>query len=119
MKGYRQLTSVLLGLLLLLQGVVVSSAPRIALADMQPHAGVTIRIAMHCDMRMVDASGKPSCCDAQCPDMTTCLLGAIATDSPVAMVLPRAPRVTTDLVSTHLIQRTLAVPLRPPITLHG
>lgn len=120
MKRYRTLISVLLGLMLLVQGFAVSAAPRAMQAD-ATHAEMTAKSEMPCHMKMGDSSGKqlPSCCNASCPDMTTCAFGHIAAVPVISLVLPETGREMSGFTSVRILTRTATSLLRPPITLHG
>ncbi|WP_133164335.1 hypothetical protein [Solimonas fluminis] len=108
--------SVLLGLVLLLQGYAVSAAPRANLIKALD-ADMAMQMDMPCHGQKADAEkvGKPSCCNADCPDMTTCALGHIA--SPVTLTLdpPRGDIAEPSLFVVREIARAQTSLLRPPI----
>lgn len=110
MRRYRTLLSALLGLVFLLQGMAVSAAP--LAADTPCH----VPQAETADA--TDSQEYP-CCDAGCPNMSSCALGHIAAMSVLSVVLPAAARTEHAFTPVHLVSRTLVSPLRPPITLHG
>lgn len=120
MHRYRTLLSVLLGLVLLLQGYAVSAAPRAMLADVA--GSETIAMAdMPCHGQMTDPADQqlPSCCDVECPDMTSCALGHIAAATIPSMTLPQPVREALAFTPGRVASRTLTSPLRPPIAVHG
>jgi hypothetical protein len=98
MRRYRTLLCALLGLVFLLQGMAVSAAP-----------------TMTADTPCQDYS----CCDAACPNMSTCALGHIAAPPVLPLALPAAARTEHAFTPVRVISRTLASLLRPPITFHG
>lgn len=119
MKRYRTLLSVLLGLVLLLQGLAVSAAPYPKVPD---PVEAEMAMEMPCHGQMSEKSGKQqrSCCDSTCPDMTTCALGHIVATIEILTVTGSPathaePRFTIAQATT----RALTTPLRPPISLHG
>ncbi len=116
MKTGRTWLSVLLGLVLLLQGYAVSAAPRANLLK-DSGAEMAMQMDMPCHGQKADAekADKLSCCNADCPDMTTCALGHIA--SPVSLTLdtPRGDVAVPGLVAVREIARAPTSLLRPPI----
>ena len=125
MKQYRPLLSVLLGLVLLLQGFAVAAAPRAKIADAgdAQHAAVAVS-DMPCHAKSAGKATdgqkqKPSCCDGSCADMTTCSLGHMAV-APVLVVanLP-APDAPSAAPVSEPVESTPQSLLRPPISLHG
>ena len=122
MKRYRTLISVLLGLVLLVQGFAVSAAPRASLSSAATaHAEMQMKGDAPCPMMMGEASGKqaPSCCNATCPDMTTCALGHIAAISVFSVALPATAQIHPQFSLVLAVARTSTSLLRPPISLHG
>lgn len=120
MNRYRTLLSVLLGLVLLAQGFAVAAAPRATLAD-AASAEMRVGADMPCHARKADQTGQPdrSCCNARCPDMTTCALGHMAAIAVISLAVPPAARVEPSFTPVRAVTRTLASPLRPPIALHS
>lgn len=121
MKRFRTLLSVLLGLVLLLQGLAVSAAPYAKMAD-PAEAEMAMDMEMPCHGQMSDKAGtqKRSCCNSTCPDMTTCALGHIAASIDVMTVaLSPAAYAEHSFTAVHAATRSLTTPLRPPISLHG
>lgn len=119
MKRYRTLLSVLLGLVLLLQGLAVSAAPYIAAAA---PAEAEMAMDMPCHGQMSEKAGKQdrSCCSSTCPDMTTCALGHLAAS--VSVIFEALSPVTHAEHSFTLIGAVSTSPttlLRPPISLHS
>lgn len=121
MKRYRTLLTVLLGLVLLLQGLAVSAAPYAKVAD-PAEAEMAMDMEMPCHGQMSEKSGKQvrSCCSSTCPDMTTCALGHIVAAIDVMTVtLPPAAHAEHGFTVVHTTSQSLTTPLRPPISLHG
>ncbi|HEY1077177.1 MAG TPA: hypothetical protein VGE51_10855 [Fontimonas sp.] len=121
MRRTRTLLSVLLGLMLLVQGVAVSAAPYENFAD-----AASTQLAApqdppcHGGMSGESAPQHPSCCDASCPDMTSCALGHLATAiDRFALALPPATPTVQRPTPVQAASGPLATPLRPPISLHG
>ncbi|MDM4771381.1 hypothetical protein [Solimonas sp. SE-A11] len=108
--------SVLLGLVLLLQGYAVSAAPRANLIKALD-ADMAMQMDMPCHGQKADAekAGKPSCCNADCPDMTTCALGHIASAVSLTLEPPRGGIAEPDPLAVREIARTSTSLLRPPI----
>lgn len=123
MKRFRTLLSVLLGLVLLVQGFAVSAAPRAKLpAEAPASASVMADMPCHGQTAMqADDAGKqhPSCCNENCPDMTTCALGHLASVATESVTLPQPARAERIFTPVLAISRTLNPLLRPPIALHG
>jgi hypothetical protein len=123
MKRFRTLLSVLLGLVLLVQGFAVSAAPHAKPSEGAP-ASASIMADMPCHAQKAmqqDDSGKQdrACCNASCQDMTTCALGHLASVATVSVVLPQAARADRGFTPVLAASRTLSSLLRPPIALHG
>lgn len=123
MNRFRTLLSLLLGLVLLVQGFAVSAAPRAKLSEGVP-ASASVMADMPChgqEAMKQDDSGKQdrACCGASCPDMTTCALGHLASATPVTVALPPAAQAESHVAPFYVEARTLNSPLRPPIALHG
>lgn len=123
MDRFRTLLSMFLGLVLLVQGFAVSAAPRTALA-----AGAAVAVSIMADMpchgqmaTQADEPGKqhPSCCNENCPDMTTCTLGHLAPVATVSLFLPQSARAERGLTTAVTAARVSGSLLRPPIVLHG
>ncbi|PXV63711.1 hypothetical protein [Sinimarinibacterium flocculans] len=123
MNRIRTLLSMLLGLVLLAQGIAVSAAPRASLSA-APALSATVMADMPCHGQMAsqaDEMGEqqPSCCDENCPDMTTCALGHLASVAMVSLALPQPAGVGRGLTPVIAASRTTGSLLRPPIALHG
>lgn len=123
MKRFRTLLSVLLGLVLLLQGFAVSAAPRAKLTAEAP-ASASVMADMPCHAQKAvksDDSSKQgrACCNVGCPDMTTCALGHLASVATVSVALPLVARAERSFTPVRVATRTLNTLLRPPIALHG
>ncbi len=123
MNRNRTLLSMLLGLVLLVQGFAVSAAPRASLSE---DAAVTVNVMadMPCHGQMTaqaDETGDQhsSCCDENCPDMTTCALGHLASVATVSLAMPQPARAERGFTPVLALSRTSGSLLRPPIALHG
>jgi hypothetical protein len=121
MQRHRTLVSLLLGLILLVQGYAVSAAP-VAQVRAAAMTGMAAMADMPCHAKMAKGSAKqmPPCCNADCPDMTTCMLGHLAVTAPASQ-LPPLPDVAPSSwlpPPAKLAQQSSPV-FRPPITLHG
>lgn len=117
MKRYRTLLTMLLGLVLLLQGLAVSAAPY---AKVPAPAESEMAMEMPCHGQMAETSGKqvPSCCSLTCPDMTTCALGHIvAAIDVITVALSPVAHAEHSFTAVHAVSRSLTTPLRPPISL--
>jgi hypothetical protein len=119
MKRHRMWLSLLLGLVLLVQGVAVSAAPDIA--SKSDTVAMTVGADMPCHGQMGDqaSNDSASCCDAQCPDMTSCMLGHLALIAHFQLTTPHAPAELPGLIPIRILTRFPSSPLRPPIALHG
>lgn len=123
MNRFRTLLSMFLGLVLLVQGFAVSAAPRAKLPAEAP-ASVSALADMPCHAQKAvksDDSGKqdPSCCNENCPDMTTCALGYLAFVATMSVVMPQPARAEPSFTPALAVSRTLSSLLRPPIARHG
>ncbi len=120
MKRYRTLLSVLLGLVLLVQGVAVAAAPYAMLFDADPVV-MTMDADMPCHGQAASDSEQSgsSCCDAVCPDMTSCMLGHLAINASFQLTTVHSPGELPGLIPVRIIAQSPPSLLRPPITLHG
>ncbi|HBG31982.1 MAG TPA: hypothetical protein DDW98_15390 [Gammaproteobacteria bacterium] len=123
MNRVRTLLSVLLGLVLLVQGFAVSAAPRAKLSEGAP-AFVSVVADMPCHAQKAaktDHAGEQarSCCNASCPDMTTCALGHLASVATISVALPQLTRAENRFTPVLAVSRVPNSLLRPPIALHG
>lgn len=121
MKHHRTLVGILLGLVLLVQGYAVSAASWLVPFD-PPVAEVGTMAEPPCHGTQAPAPEKqtPCCCDATCPDMTSCALGHLASAAVIATVV--FPPDGVAMPDAHFLPVAGRVPsslLRPPITLHG
>jgi hypothetical protein len=118
MKRDRTWLNLLLGLVLLVQGLAVAAAPR-GVASRAPAATEAASMPAHCpDMaapgEASDPAG-PSCCDASCPDMTTCALGHSAAAITIGPIGIRpADTFGTSPPGPFPLARAPGSPLRPP-----
>jgi hypothetical protein len=120
MKRHRTGLSLMLGLVLLVQGVAVSAAPSALFIDADPVV-MTMDSDMPCHGQMDDqaVNDSSSCCDADCPDMTSCMLGQLAINASFQLTTLYTPDAVPHLVPAPAIIRSPPTFLRPPITLHG
>jgi len=117
MKRLRPVVHVLLGLVLMVQGIAVAAAER---GVQEPEA---VAAAASTDTVVPCHEGAPvtaaSCCDEACPDMTTCALSHLATAPAAAPVIGHA----TSSVPSASTREPDTAPrpsfLRPPIAPHG
>lgn len=120
MKRYRPLLSVLLGLMLLVQGFAVSAAPKAkwpdaahvqnaAQAEMPCHAQKAVKVKSE-----QTSKSDRSCCNAGCPDMSTCALGHFTIASKLSVVLPNADRAMPSFTPVRIVVRAPTSLLRPP-----
>jgi hypothetical protein len=120
MHRRRPLLSAFLASLLLVQGIAVAwsvgtmpelkAASEQAMGDMPCHGAATVADA---------ESERPACCDADCPDMTTCALGHMAVTTSLLVALPAAAESIPASDSRSPIDTSPPTLLRPPIHLHG
>lgn len=123
MGRFRTLLSAFLGLVLLVQGFAVSAAPGGKLSG-EASASASVTTAMPCQVQKsakTNDSGNqhPSCCNENCPNMTTCTLGHLASVATVSVALPQEAKAERGFSPVRIASRTLNSPLRPPIALHG
>ncbi len=111
----------LLGLVLLVQGVAVSAAPVFGpdLATMTMDSDIPCHGQMD-DQAVSQAVSNPaSCCDADCPDMTSCMLGHLAIAAHFQLTTLHSPDAVPHMIPARIITHSPPSLLRPPITLHG
>jgi hypothetical protein len=120
MKRHRTVLSVLLGLVLLVQGVAVAAAPYAMFIDSDP-AAMTMDADMPCHGQADDqaVNDPASCCDADCPDMTSCMLGHLAINTSFQLTTVHSPDTAPHLAPVRVISHSPPTLLRPPITLHS
>jgi hypothetical protein len=116
MKSFRMFLHAVLALMLLVQGAAASVAG--ATLPQVDQAAAMGDVPCH-DADPADA-GKPSCCDASCPDMMTCAGANLAL---AAAPLATSPESTDGFT---LVRGDVALPapratflLKPPIAFHG
>ncbi|MEW6168522.1 MAG: hypothetical protein AB1651_12625 [Pseudomonadota bacterium] len=123
MRRSRTLLSVLLGLVLLVQGLAVSAAPQAWSAN--EGAGATAAAARPpCNMQTAEAAADPSetghaCCDASCPDMARCVLGHMAAAATLGALSLPSGTVAYPAPAAAPVSQPPRSPLRPPIAIHG
>jgi hypothetical protein len=116
----KSLLKLVLVLLLLTQGVAIASSPAKSEVKL-PHAVQALPChGMSADMAMpkTEASAKSAaCCDASCPDMTSCALSSAALPTPPAFTLPLANRTVAAPDVDVYPPAPVGSRLRPPISL--
>ena len=121
MRRHRTLVTLLLGLILLVQGYAVAAAPYVgAPAPAQAEMAAMADMPCHAHMAKDAAKQTPACCDSDCPNMTTCLLGHLAVMPPAPQLQPLPDTSRSSLLPAPTKQARLSSPVfRPPIRLHG
>jgi hypothetical protein len=107
MNRHRTLLSVLLGLMLLVQGYAASATTQ------PPCHGQAATSA--------EGHGAPAgdCCKSHCPDMASCAQGAMAAPAAFSLAIASAVQAQPSFAPMRVLTRASTLPLRPPITLHG
>lgn len=120
MKRFRPVVHAILGLLLLVQGFAVASASsKVAAAG--DNASAAAAMPCHGEHHGDQGGGSKhmSCCDADCPDMMSCALGAMAMASAQTFEIV-APQ---QAMFPALVAAPATLPppsfLRPPIASHA
>ncbi len=126
MKRDRKSLSLLLGLVLMVQGVAVSAAP-CTMTHEAPDAATSV--SMDADMpchgqkdeapAAATSNADLSCCGSDCPNMGNCMLGHAAINPGFLMTTDHSPDVAPRLVPVRVISLSPSSLLRPPISLHG
>ncbi len=133
MTRIRSAISILLGLLLLVQGLSVSAATLVPMSKMTPAtAEQTIAMAapvadaeMPCHQQIAEpatvekSTSDCPCCDGDCPDMQACAMAHPAMPSALALSLPVFSTAAPAAAEVAISSRSIASPLRPPISLPG
>lgn len=128
MRRYRTSLSVLLGLVLLVQGVAVSAAQCEMFMDKPVPVEMTgAASGMPCHGQAGEAShdttaatqDTQSCCGDDCPNMASCMLGHLAPGASFQMSTEHQPDALPRLVPACLVVHSPTSLLRPPIALHG
>src|ERR1051326_7884852 len=99
MRRHRTWISILLGLVLVLQGFAVSAATRAPMAKAAAMADAP------CHGHSDAMKSRHNCCDESCPDMTSCALGAFASGDVVIVSIPPAASQRIAAVSASLLDR--------------
>ena len=113
-----------LGLMLLVQGVALASAP-LALppaADTEQAATDTDTEAMPCHgtAPAPDTDSAPcACCDHACPDMAACAAGHLAAAPVFQLRFAPAPQPAIAAPERAVVNVSPPLRLRPPIALHA
>lgn len=125
MKRDRKSLSLLLGLVLMLQGVTSLAAPCLMSHDAEP---VAMSMAMDTDMpchgeqedtTLAAAEAGISCCDVDCPNMSGCMLGQLAIHAGFQLATEHASGVLPAMATSRLLSQPPPALLRPPIFRHG
>ncbi len=136
MRRFRTHVSLVLGLLLLVQGWAVAAAaaaaPMMALGAPDTAisaAAQTAEAEMPCHQQQADEakpakaqSGSASscpCCDGNCPDMQACAAANPAMPSSLALDLPRRTAAAPSTVESRVAVRSNNSLLKPPISLQA
>jgi hypothetical protein len=125
MKRHRTGISVLLGLVLLVQGVAVSAAPCSMVHETPDAASVmTMDADMPChgqadESVVAEVANDLSCCDIDCPNMGNCMLGHAAINASFALTSEHSPDAVPSQVPVQVIAQAPVSLLRPPISFHG
>lgn len=122
MNRHRTWLSVLLGAVLLAQGLAVSAAPHAATAAAGEADGTAMAHMMPCHGQSEPApQAAPAgpCCDADCPDMSHCALGHLACTCAVSVIVPPPARAERGFAPAGVALRPPAALLRPPIIVHA
>lgn len=121
----RSLLSVVLALVMLIQGAVVAASPW-SLPEGHATSPATAEAMPPCHRpatapdRETDAkSTVPSCCDARCPSMSTCFLACWVVASTPNLSVEAVAGAQPPFVLAVRATLTLPSPLRPPIVSHG
>lgn len=115
MKRQRKWLSLVLGAVLLVQGFAVAAGPLGGLAAEQ---AVATEAAPPCHEPATDETPS-SCCDADCPDMTSCMLGHFTTTPAFELAASPSPGETLRPIPARVLSRAPTSLLRPPISLHA
>lgn len=129
MKNGQKFVSLLLGVVLLVQGVAVSAAQ----CDMDSERSIPAAMSgddsgMPCHgtageqagaEQSSKAQGGLSCCDEDCPNMASCMLGHVAINTAFILDTSHSPEMISRPVVAGAIIHSPPSLLRPPISLHG
>ena len=111
MQTLRPILTALLGLTLWVQGLAIAAAP-VAVPD-EPAA---MEMPCHGDAKTAPCD----CCDGDCPDMASCVIGSFFAAAPVAPApLAVNARATATPYGWSLKTAVLSLPVRPPIIFHA
>jgi hypothetical protein len=113
MKRFRPLLNAVLGLMLCVQGLAIAAAPVAVAADEAESA-----MAMPCHGDAADVACD--CCDGDCPDMASCVVGSFFAAMPAApALLEAAAQAAASTGGWSLQTAVLPLPVRPPIPFHA
>lgn len=116
MQRFRPFISLCLALVLLAQGMGVAVASASMVAGKAPTGDMA---GMPCHGDQQADNEEPSCCDATCPDMTSCALSHIALAAPAGLTLAVHAQTSAIEPLSVPLSFTPQTPLRPPIASHG
>lgn len=119
MKPLRPLLSSVLGLVLLVQGVAVASAPYAPTADeAATQESAAAAMPCHGDAPAPDPvdTGTCACCDGDCPNMSGCAFGHLAAMPPIKLQLPPVRQAVLTALDRSADSVALPFRLRPPIS---
>jgi len=110
----RPLLTALLGLMFWVQGMAIAAAP----VDM-PADPAESTMEMPCHGDAVDIA-PCDCCDGDCPDMASCVIGQVFA-APPATTAPFAAATQPAVAAGGWSLQTaiLPLPIRPPIVFHA
>ncbi len=105
-----------------MQGFAVAAAPRF-LPDGGVAEDISVMGEMPCPINKAtpdeeDNAVKADCCDASCPNMTTCMLGSMAANNTLVFAVAFVSLPESAIVPVADSTRSPEKLLRPPITLH-
>lgn len=114
MRKRRPFLTAVLGLLFCVQGLAIAAAPVELPADEADSA-----MEMPCHGGSADVAAC-DCCDGDCPDMASCVIGSLFAAAPGApTLLEAAPHALAAGDGWSLKTAVLSLPVRPPIVIHA
>ncbi len=120
MRRLRPVIGILVSLLLLVQGFAVAAGERTTDADSVAQVSIAPQTDTPCHGAMADQADGQSCCNAGCPDMSTCAFAHLAIGSlhtnPEYVPVPAA---FAPVVNTRFSAFPPKSLLRPPIALYA
>lgn len=130
MRRFRTPISLVLGLLLLVQGWAVAATSMMAFGtpDFAISASAqTAEVEMPCHQQKSEAAKSAKtqpesscpCCDGNCPDMQACAAAHPAMPSSLALSLPRLTALAPSTAESRIAIRNSSSLLKPPISLQA